>query len=118
MGRKSGDSWENFIGEMYRRYYDRLMIVECSYTHDRTKAEEAKGTYQLSFFDNPGQGTGPEKGCEDELGDSNAEKDGELQKAMTDIKKKFGKNAVVRGISLEEGATGIQRNNQIGGHKA
>ena len=40
MGRKSGDSWENFIGEMYRRYYDRLMIVACSYTHDRTKAED------------------------------------------------------------------------------
>ena len=40
MGRKSGDSWENFIGEMYRRYYDRLMVVACSYTHDRTKAED------------------------------------------------------------------------------
>ena len=40
MGRKSDDSWENFIGEMYRRYYDRLMIVACSYTHDRTKAED------------------------------------------------------------------------------
>ena len=95
----------------------RITVAACHVT-DRTKAEEAKGTYQLSFFDNPGKGTGPGNGRENEPGDSNAEKDGELQKAMTDIKKKFGKNAVVRGISLEEGATGIQRNNQIGGHRA
>ena len=95
----------------------RITVAACHVT-DRTKAEEAKGTYQLSFFDNPGKGTGPGNGRENEPGDSNAEKDGELQKAMTDIKKKFGKNAVVRGISLEEGATGIRRNNQIGGHRA
>ena len=40
MGRKSDDSWENFIGEMYSRYFDRLMVIACSYTHDRTKAED------------------------------------------------------------------------------
>ena len=46
------------------------------------------------------------------------EREKKLQLAMLDIKKKFGKNAVLKGISLEEGATGRERNNQIGGHKA
>lgn len=41
-----------------------------------------------------------------------------IQKAILDIKKKFGKNAVVKGMNLEEGATAIDRNRQIGGHKA
>lgn len=46
------------------------------------------------------------------------EKEKKLQLAMLNIKKKFGKNAILKGINFEEGATGIQRNNQIGGHKA
>ena len=38
--------------------------------------------------------------------------------AMLEIKKKFGKNAIFRGMNLEEGATARDRNGQIGGHKA
>ena len=38
--------------------------------------------------------------------------------AAISIKKKFGKNAIVRLMDLEEGAKTIDRNNQIGGHKA
>ena len=41
-----------------------------------------------------------------------------MQEAMLAIKKKFGKNAVLRGMNLEEGATARDRNAQIGGHKA
>ena len=41
-----------------------------------------------------------------------------LQQAMLDIKKKFGKNAILKGMNLEEGATARERNNQIGGHRA
>ena len=41
-----------------------------------------------------------------------------LQDAVLNIKKKHGKNAVVKGMNLEEGATGLERNTQIGGHKA
>ncbi len=46
------------------------------------------------------------------------ERERRMQKAMLDIKKKFGKNAILKGMNLEEGATAIERNNQIGGHKA
>ena len=45
-------------------------------------------------------------------------KEKNLQKAMLDIKKKYGKNAILKGMNLEEGATTIERNRQIGGHKA
>lgn len=41
-----------------------------------------------------------------------------MQRAMLDIKKKFGKNAILKGMNLEEGATAKERNAQIGGHKA
>ena len=40
-----------------------------------------------------------------------------VQDALLDIKRKFGKNAILRGMSFEEGATARDRNNQIGGHK-
>lgn len=46
------------------------------------------------------------------------EKERRMQKAVLDIKKKFGKNAVLRGMDLEEGATAIERNKQIGGHRS
>ena len=46
------------------------------------------------------------------------EREKRMQKAMIDIKKKFGKNAILKGMNLEEGATAKDRNEQIGGHKA
>jgi len=41
-----------------------------------------------------------------------------MQHAVIDIKKKFGKNAILKGMNLEEGATAKKRNDQIGGHRA
>lgn len=41
-----------------------------------------------------------------------------VQETVIQLKKKFGKNAVMKGTNLEEGATSIDRNQQIGGHKA
>lgn len=46
------------------------------------------------------------------------ERDRKLQKATLEIKKRFGKNALVRGMDLEEAATTMERNLQIGGHKS
>ena len=44
-------------------------------------------------------------------------KEKNMQKAMLDIKKKFGKNAILKGMNLEEGAMTRERNRQIGGHR-
>lgn len=46
------------------------------------------------------------------------EEERKLQQATLNIKKKFGKNAVMKGMNLEEGAKTIERNGKIGGHKA
>lgn len=46
------------------------------------------------------------------------EKERKMQQAMLSIKKRFGKNAILKGTSLEEGATARDRNHQIGGHNA
>ncbi len=45
-------------------------------------------------------------------------KEKKIQHAILDIHKKYGKNALLKGMNLEEGAMTIQRNGQIGGHKA
>lgn len=63
--------------------------------------------HQLSFFD-----------VKDPMEEKALEKEKKIQQAAIDIKKRFGKNAILKGMDLEEGATTIERNGQIGGHKA
>ena len=46
------------------------------------------------------------------------EREKHLQRALLDIKKKYGKNAILKGMNYEDGATAAERNRQIGGHKA
>ena len=46
------------------------------------------------------------------------DKERRMQEAQLKIKKRFGKNAILRGLNFEEGATAKERNKQIGGHKA
>ena len=46
------------------------------------------------------------------------QKEKKLQHAMLEIKKKYGKNAILKGTNFEEGATSVDRNQRIGGHKA
>lgn len=45
------------------------------------------------------------------------EEDNKLQHTLINIKNKYGKNSILKGMNLEEGATTIDRNNQVGGHK-
>ena len=40
------------------------------------------------------------------------------QELSIEIRRKFGKNAILKGMNLQEGATTIERNKQVGGHKA
>ena len=46
------------------------------------------------------------------------EKEGRIQEAILGIQGKFGKNALLKGYNLLDGATARDRNKQIGGHKA
>lgn len=50
--------------------------------------------------------------------DENLERDRKAQQAVLDIKKRFGKNVILKGMNLQEGATTRERNKQVGGHKS
>ena len=76
--------------------------------YPKKKVRQAR-TEQLDFFTDPVEKQNQERELEREQA--------RLQ-AMLEIKKKFGKNAIFRGMNLEEGATARDRNGQIGGHKA
>lgn len=63
---------------------------------------------QLSLFDDN----------KAKVSDKTLEKEKKAQESILKIKQKYGKNAIMKGINLEEGATMKERNAQIGGHKA
>ena len=96
---------------------EKLLIRRISIAANHVIAEEnipqKKSGEQLNLFTDYA-----EKRKMEEKEAAEAEKEKRLQQAMLSIKRKFGKNAVLKGISLEEGATAKDRNNQIGGHKA
>ena len=46
------------------------------------------------------------------------QRENRLQQAQLEIKRRFGKNSILKGMSLLDGATAKERNEQIGGHKA
>lgn len=50
--------------------------------------------------------------------DNETRRERQMQKAMLQIKKKYGKNAILKGMNLQEGATTMERNRQIGGHRS
>jgi DNA polymerase V len=71
---------------------------------------EAAPPVQLNLFDMEGESAAPPV--------RDVEKEQSMQQAILHIKEKFGKNAILRGLNFEEGATARERNQQIGGHKA
>ena len=84
----------------------RITICACSVVSEKQKREDFE---QLSLF------TDYEK---TERENAVLEREKSVQKAVIRVKEKYGKNAVFRGMSLEEGATARSRNSQIGGHRA
>ena len=77
-------------------------------------AEQKKETYeQLDLFTDYGAQLEQKKKEAEDLA-----REKRMQQAVLEIKKKFGKNAVLKGMNLEEGATAVKRNSQIGGHRA
>ena len=78
-----------------------------------TASKEKAGYEQLDLFTDYADLCGERK-----RRGSRPEREKRMQKALLMIKKKFGKNAILKGMNLEEGATAKDRNSQIGGHKA
>jgi len=91
----------------------RRVNIGANHITDEKLVSNQETYEQLDLF------TDYEKKIADEKEEAEAlEKEKKLQHAILDIKKKFGKNAILKGMNLEDGATTKERNNQIGGHKA
>ena len=92
----------------------RLNITTCNVTDERQTATGKRNEpIQLDLFADNEKKESMDKTQKDTL-----DKERRMQKTLLDIKKRFGKNSILRGISYCEGATARERNKQIGGHKA
>ena len=107
------------VSELFDRITDKsLLIRRLNVTANHVIAESAApkkndGYEQLDLFTDYATLQAEQEQEQREL-----EREKKMQQAMLTIKKKFGKNAILKGMNLEEGATAKDRNAQIGGHKA
>ena len=104
--------------KLYDRIMNRdLLIRRITLTSNHVKKEQdmvRKESYeQLNLFTDYAAVEKEKQEKEQKL-----QKEKKLQHAMLEIKKKYGKNAILKGTNFEEGATSIDRNQRIGGHKA
>jgi len=88
----------------------RINIAVCNLV-DEDKVKDNKVYQQVDMFTLDYEIKQKEKEIQDEKSEH------DLQKAMISIKNKYGKNAILKGMNLEEGGTTIERNGQVGGHK-
>ncbi len=102
------------VAELFSRITDeRLLVRRITLCANRLMTEreaEAAGTgEQLDLFSDAGARESERAALERERS---------IQEAVLRIKRKYGKNAILKGTSLQDGATARDRNNQIGGHRA
>jgi len=107
----------NALSKVFEHIVDRrLLIRRININADRVVlkrlAEASEKREQFSLFSDPDQELEARKEAEER-----EKKEDSLQHAILDIKRRFGKNSVLKGTNFEEGATGRQRNEQIGGHR-
>lgn len=106
------------VMELYDRIVDpglliRRVTIAANHLVDETQAAAKEQFEQLDLFTDYAALERERKEEEERLS-----RERKLQEAMLSIKKKFGKNAILKGMNLQEGATAMERNHQIGGHKA
>lgn len=120
LGRKTASTrlMTDAVVKAYEENVDKnLLIRRINITANRVVPEETlsqtPAPYQLSLFEDYEE-TEKQKAKED----AELEKERRIQETLIGIKNKFGKNAILKGLNLQEGATAKDRNEQIGGHKA
>ncbi len=87
----------------------RRMYIVANHIISEREAEKETEYVQLNLF------TDAQK---HEEGENKLKKEKDMQNAILKIKSKYGKNSIIKGMSLKPGATALERNKQIGGHKA
>lgn len=108
----------NAVMDLYDRIINpdlliRRVTIVANHLVDESQVKETEQYEQLDLFTDY---TALERERSEE--EKRLSKERKLQEAMLSVKKKFGKNAILKGMNLQEGATTIERNRQIGGHKA
>ena len=106
------------VTELYDRITDRKLLVRrismaACHVLPRSEIREEERFEQTDLFTDY---TALQKEREKEQEEQERER--KMQEAVLEIKRKFGKNAILKGMNLEEGATARERNSQIGGHRA
>ena len=106
------------VMELYDRIVNpglsvRRVTVAANHLVDEAEAGEIQQFTQMDLFTDY---AALEKEKEEEK--ARLAKERKLQEAMLSVKKKYGKNALLKGTNLQEGAMTVERNRQIGGHKA
>lgn len=91
----------------------RRINVTANHLTKENEVKEENSYEQMSLFTDYGIAEKEKKAEKEQL-----TREKKMQRAILDVKKRYGKNALLRGVDLEEGATAISRNKQIGGHKA
>lgn len=107
------------VSDLYDRIVDKDLLVRRMYVvanHVLPEADAPKKrneTYQLDLFTDYAAEEAKQKAEAAKL-----EREKKIQGAILAIKKKYGKNSILKGMNLQEGATAKERNAQIGGHRA
>lgn len=106
------------VMDLYDRIVDpglliRRINITANHLADEAKVKEDVQFEQLNLFTDYAALEQEQKAEQEKLS-----KERKLQEAMLSVKKKYGKNAILKGMNLQEGATTMARNRQIGGHKA
>ena len=91
----------------------RRVTISANHLADESETAVTESYEQMDLFTDY---AALEKQKEEE--EARRSKERRLQEAMLEVKKKYGKNAILKGMNLQEGATTLERNRQIGGHKA
>ena len=106
------------VAELFERIVDKTLLIRrvnitANHVVDEATAQKTDSVEQLDLFTDYAAAR-----AKKEREDAELAREKNMQKALLEIKKKHGKNAILRGMNLEEGATTVDRNRQIGGHKA
>ncbi|MDF2949653.1 MAG: domain protein DNA-repair protein, partial [Sedimentibacter sp.] len=106
------------VTELYDRIVDKNLLIRrvnitANHVVDEADIQKIDNFEQLDLFTDYDD---MKKKKEEEEAELTREQ--KMQKTILEIKKKYGKNAIIKGMNLEEGATTLERNKQIGGHKA
>ncbi len=107
-------TWQNLVAVRYEEITRRdAPIRRISLSCNNVRSDREEGGAQYSLFDDDGRFL-----SDIDSASTRQEQEERMQQAVLEIKHRYGKNAIIKGTSLDPAATARTRNRQIGGHNA